>query len=159
MAKLNFSIITPVFCVTWSFRNHSNMLKQFLFLWKPWYILMNFMKCNYLYNICVISFIFFIDRLDGSSRCLSMSDSSKHVLMKACAFNIRFNGAVGGLAVNYLVILHDVMLVNMTAMSHDWSAFVNVRLAVGCEGQLVFMHEEFGGGGAAVSLCNDGSSS
>jgi len=50
-----FSIITPVFSVTWSFRNHSNMLifcwrnisdyyqcwKQscyFIFLWKPWYI-------------------------------------------------------------------------------------------------------------------------
>ncbi len=51
-----FSIITPVFSVTWSFRNHNNMLiccsrnisdyyqcwKQLcctIFLWKPWFIL------------------------------------------------------------------------------------------------------------------------
>ncbi len=41
-----FSIITPVFSVTWSFRNQSNMLKisdyqyskQINILWKPWYI-------------------------------------------------------------------------------------------------------------------------
>ncbi len=54
-AKLNFSIITPVFSVTWSFRNHSYILiwcsrnisyyqcwKQLccFILWKPWYVLM-----------------------------------------------------------------------------------------------------------------------
>ncbi len=36
-----FSIITPVFSVTWSFRNHSNMLicaqETFPHLWKPHY--------------------------------------------------------------------------------------------------------------------------
>jgi len=32
MANAFLAAITPVFCVTWSFRNHSNMLKKYFFL-------------------------------------------------------------------------------------------------------------------------------
>jgi len=67
-----FSIITPVFSVTWSFRNHSDMLifysksisyyqwwNEFcclIFLWKPWLIrLIESSKERHLFEIEVFS--------------------------------------------------------------------------------------------------------
>jgi len=61
-----FSIITPVFSVTWSFRNHYNMLLKklffyyyqcwtqlscLIFLWKPWYIFLENSKEQHLFEI------------------------------------------------------------------------------------------------------------
>ncbi len=64
MIKLILSIITPVFSVTWSFRNHSDMLFWcsrnivLLQLWKPWYDMslnINYIKFLYKKLFCIVT--------------------------------------------------------------------------------------------------------
>ncbi len=65
-----FSIITPVFSVTWSFRNHSDMLIYYecvkllccfnIVFWSMWYFLMNTKLKEIFSNNISLYYVFFI---------------------------------------------------------------------------------------------------
>ncbi len=73
-ANLNFSIITPVFSVTWSFRNHSNMRICF-----KKHFLLSVLKTLVLLHIFVETLIHFI---------------SGYFMNKHCSFELSFSNRI-----------------------------------------------------------------